>query len=486
MIGELGIILMTFRVVFPRGATFHWFVVAVFGFIVRLDHHGVSSSVRWLGVRPDLYETFLAFFRSGAVKLEKVMRHWQLLVADRYAVRTQSGAFILIGDGIKTAKEAEYMPGVKKLHQESENSGKAPWIYGHHFGVVGMLAGGLEKLFCIPLAAELHEGAAALRKLQGKEPPKVNGVEKTTVTTLMGNLLTTVVSNLAHPCVAVLDAYFAAAPVFAMAKALCSKDGTRLLHIITRAKGNVVAREQEPAAYCGRGRRPKYGKRIKLAELFTSKAEDFSSVVVNVYGETKSLLILCLDLVWNDTLRFVLVKDGNDSFILICSDLTMAPEEIVSLYSKRFKIEITFKMYKHIIGGFCYHFWTKAWQVPKDQPFNLEQLKDMPERTQRLLADAMNAVEAFVNFALIAIGTLQMLAIAHAKEIRKRHSWWMRTYSSEVPSKEMVKRLIQHEFYHNFRKFKHTAIYRIIQDKRGESAPSKRLQSTAVPLKEAA
>jgi hypothetical protein len=478
MIGQLGIILMTFRETFPRGATFFWFVVAVSGFIIRLDHHGVSSSVRWLGVRSDLYETFLAFFRSGAVKLDNVMRHWQLLVTNRYAVRTQSGALVLLGDGIKAAKEAEYMPGVKKLHQESENSGKAPWIFGHHFGVVGILAGGMEKLFCIPAAAELHEGATALRKLQGKEAPKVNGVEKSTVTTLMAKLLGTVASNISEPCIAVLDAYFAVTPVFAIAKSLCRKDGERLLHIITRAKSNVVAREQHPAAYCGRGRPPKYGNKVWLTKLFVSRAEDFSDVVVSVYGETKVLSILCLDLVWNDTLRFVLVKDGTEKFILICSDLAMAPEEIVSLYSKRFKIEITFKMFKHVIGGFCYHFWTKAWQVPKDQPLTIEQLADIPKKKQRLLADAMNAVEAFVNCALIAVGTLQMLAIEHANEIKKRHGWWMRTYSSEVPSEEMVKRVIQHEFYHNFRKFKHTAIYRIIQDKR--------MQSTAVPLKRAA
>ena len=486
MIGQLGIFLMTFREAFPRGATFRWFVVAVFEFIIRLDHHGVSSNIRWLEVRSDLYETFLAFFRSGAVKLETVLRHWQLLVTNRYAVRTQSGALVLMGDGIKAAKEAVYMPGVKKLHQESENSGKAPWISGHHFGVVGVLAGGLEKLFCIPLAAELHEGAIALRQLQGKEAPKVNGVEKTTVVTLMGKLLATVASNIAEPCVAVLDAYFAAAPTFVMAKELRRENSARLLHIITRAKGNVVAREQNPAAYSGRGRPPKYGKKIRLKELFSSRAEDFSTVVVNVYGETKTLSILSLDLVWNDVLRFVLVKDGKETFILICSDLTMAPEEIVSLYGKRFKIEVTFKMFKHVIGGFCYHFWTKAWQVPKDEHFTLEQLVNVPQKTQRLLVDAMNAVEAFVNFAMIAIGTLQMLAIEHAKEIQTRYRWWMRTYSSDVPSEEMVKRVIQHEFYHNFRKFKHTAIYRIIQDKRVESTPYKRLQSTAVPLKKAA
>jgi len=50
----------------------------------------------------------------------------------------------------------------------------------------------------------------------------------------------------------------------------------------------------------------------------------------------------------------------------------------------------------------------------------------------------------------------------------------MRTYSSEVPSEELVKNIIQHEFYHDFRKFKHTAIYRIIQ--------VKHIQATAIPL----
>jgi hypothetical protein len=43
------------------------------------------------------------------------------------------------------SKEAQKMPGVKKLHQESENSGKPPYIYGHHHGVLGILAGWVKK-----------------------------------------------------------------------------------------------------------------------------------------------------------------------------------------------------------------------------------------------------------------------------------------------------------------------------------------------------
>ena len=122
MIGQLCLLLSTFREAFPRSATFAWFAVAIFGFIVRLDHHGVSSSIRWLRLLPGTYEGFLAFFRSGALKIDKIVDHWLKLVVHQGAVRTRAGAFILIGDGIKVAKEAKFMPGVKKLHQDSENS----------------------------------------------------------------------------------------------------------------------------------------------------------------------------------------------------------------------------------------------------------------------------------------------------------------------------------------------------------------------------
>lgn len=481
MIGQLGFLLMTFREAFPRDATFQWFVVAILGFIVRLDHHGVSSSIRWLRILPGSYETFLAFFRSCALKFEKILAHWLTLVSQHSAARTRTGAFVLIADGIKVAKEAECMPGVKKLHQESENSGKAPWILGHHFGVVGMLASNTEKAFCIPLTAELHEGAVALRQLQQKESPKLDDAEKITVVTLMANLLKTVAAQLAEPCVAVLDAYFAVGPTFQVAKALRGKDGQRLLHVVTRAKDNIVAHEERPRAYSGRGRRPKHGNRIKLEELFSSRAEEFSSMQVCAYGEAKTLSVLCLDLIWKpikDKLRFVLVKDGAQIFTLICSDLTMAPEEIIGLYASRFKIEVTFKMLKHVIGGLCYHFWTTAWRDPKGNSLTLSHLDDMDNRSKRLIADAMNAIEAFVNIALIATGLLQIIAMEHAERVRHLHCWWMRTYPSDVPSEEMVKTVIQHEFYHHFRRFKHTAIYRIIQAKRHQQT-SKSMQMAA-------
>ncbi len=481
MIGRLSALLMSFQDRFPRGATFQWFVVAVLGFLVRLDHHGVSSSIRWLQIRPELYEPFLAFFRSKALKLDAVLQHWQSLVSQHCAVRTRAGAFVLIGDGIKVAKEAERMPGVKRLHQESENSGKASWILGHHFGVVGMLIGTKEKCCCVPLVAELHEGALALRQMQKKKAPVVDTVQKTTIVTLMVHLVKTVASRLRMPCLAVLDAFFAVAPTFQIAKTLCGDKGGRLLHIVTRAKDNAVAYEDPPSKYSGRGRPRKHGRKVVLATLFSTRVEAFETVTMTVYDEAKVLSILCVDLLWRpikEKLRFVLVKDGAQTFILMCSDLTLDPKEIVQIYSKRFKIEVTFKTLKHVIGGFRYHFWTSAWTDPKGKSLSLEQLKNLPEHSKLLIAGAMNAIEAFVNIALIATGLLQILAVEYAEDIRYKHRWWMRTHSSEVPSEEMVKTVIQHEFYHHFRNFKHTAIYRIIR--------GKAVQHTSEPIRMAA
>ncbi len=62
------------------------------------------------------------------------------------------------------------MPGVKKLHQESENSSKAAYIFGHLFGTVGVLMRTTEKHFCLPLSMNLQDGVK--RIFSWKEPAK--------------------------------------------------------------------------------------------------------------------------------------------------------------------------------------------------------------------------------------------------------------------------------------------------------------------------
>ena len=59
---------------------------------------------------------------------------------------------------LKLQKEARKMLGVKKLHQESENSSKGEYILGHIFGGIGVIVGNNSKLFCIPLFINIQDG----------------------------------------------------------------------------------------------------------------------------------------------------------------------------------------------------------------------------------------------------------------------------------------------------------------------------------------
>jgi len=45
----------------------------------------------------------------------------------------------------------------------------------------------------------------------------------------------------------------------------------------------------------------------------------------------------------------------------MCSDLTLSTQDIIRSYSYRFKIEVSFKVLKHLMGVFFYRFWTTAW-----------------------------------------------------------------------------------------------------------------------------
>lgn len=145
MIKEISRILESFRPCFTRTAAFNWFCTVVFGFIVRIDLCGSSSFVRWLGLKPDLYTAMLSFFRASSWQLSTILKHWWHIVLEHCPLPEIDGRLLLAGDGIKISKEAEKMPAVKRLHQESNNSGKVPYIYGHHWGVIGVLAGWVKK-----------------------------------------------------------------------------------------------------------------------------------------------------------------------------------------------------------------------------------------------------------------------------------------------------------------------------------------------------
>jgi hypothetical protein len=295
----------------------------------------------------------------------------------------------------------------------------------------------------------------------------VNGHSKVSVTSLMAAMAVELVTSVGEKCIIVLDAYFAVGPVFFILKQALDESGNRLLHIVTRAKSNVVGFKDPPPKTRGRGRPRKYGPKLNLMELFETMTECFEDTTIELYGQCKTISFLCLDLIWKpigEKVRFVLVCDGSGQFILMSSDLTLSAYDIILAYSYRFKIEVSFKVLKHLIGAFFYRFWTGAWpRIGKRTISDLSAAGD--ERSQRLIKQTTEAIEGFVNFACIATGILQIVALNFHQTIWYKYLGWLRTVTSTIPSEEIVKSVIQEEYFLNFRFFSNSAIYRIIMSK---------------------
>ncbi|MNI58088.1 hypothetical protein D3C73_1131830 [compost metagenome] len=94
-----------------------------------------------------------------------------------------------------------------------------------------------------------------------------------------------------------LDRYFLSVPALERLNACHLASETRM-HLVTKAKSNVVAYERPPAKKPGRGRPPKKGQAIKLKELFATRVADFQTTTLLLYGKEETVQFLCLDLLW--------------------------------------------------------------------------------------------------------------------------------------------------------------------------------------------
>src|ERR1035438_8004337 len=147
------------RAACARTRTFLWMSLCLAGMTTRKDLLGVTSIVRALGLEPACYDRLLDFFHSPALDLDKLTHAWcALLFRLDPGILRVNGRPVLVGDGIKVAKAGRKMPGVKKLHQQSDSNSKPEYIFGHSCQAVALLTQALSSVFAVPLACRIHEG----------------------------------------------------------------------------------------------------------------------------------------------------------------------------------------------------------------------------------------------------------------------------------------------------------------------------------------
>lgn len=408
-----------------RRATFCWLVLVLTAMAVRPDLLGVSSFVRGSWLKPVYYQLLLNFFHSPALVLPLLVQAWVKLVLRLFTPVAEGGYLVFVGDGLKVSKEGKKMPAVKKLHQESDNNSKAPYIMGHSFQAVSLLVRSpLAEVFAVPLISRICEGLIWNRSAKRKS-----------LLDKMADLFLQVTDVTKQRAVLVADAYYASCKIISP---LLDKGH----HLVTKVKVTSVAFRPVPQPKKKkRGRPKKYGEKVKLWNLFKA-GKSFVEADSPVYGEENiRIQYRAVDLLWRPVgriVRFVLVKHPTrGKMILLSSSLELPALTIIKLYGYRFKIEVSFKQALHTIGTYAYHFWMMPMKKIGRNSGN-QHLEYKTEEYRQAVRRKMDAYHRYVQIGIIVQGLLQHLAINFRDTVWTEFRSWLRTMKTKFTPSEMV------------------------------------------------
>jgi len=383
--------------------------------------------VRNLWFKASSYDGFLRLFHCSALEPGKLFDAWTkvvFIIFEKNFVRSKD-RYVLVADGLKVPKEARKMPGVRSLHQESNNNSKPEWIMGHYFQSIGVLVEGLGRIFAVPLSARIHDGLT------------VSNREKLTVVDKL--LLELLWLPIPKPFILLVDNYYCARQVaLLLVEQKC--------HLVSRVRSNAVGRKKPvEKKKKGRGRPAKYGERVKLIALFEGP---LTNAQVKAYGQKDiNVSYWCCDLLWQQyggTVRFVgSVLDDGRKAIFMSTDLALSAIEIIELYALRMKIEQSFKVSVRQLGAFAYHFWYKMMdKIERRSKGQFVHKKPVEYRNK--MFEKLASCERFVFTALVAQGLLQYLAVCYPALVWQNFQGWYRHLLTSVsPTEEIVQNTLR-------------------------------------------
>jgi hypothetical protein len=411
------------RPAFSQLRTFMWFAAAVAGLMTGTDMLGAASIMRALKLHSRCYDALIRNFHNDGVHIDALAALWGIIVAPQLFSDKQvrvGGRRVLVGDGIKIPKRGKKMPAVKLVHQESDN--KAEYAMAHSLQAVSMLVYAGSGVIAVPLAMRIHEGLIWCN------------AHKQTLLTKMLTLLGNVTAG-DDPYIFVADAYYAARVII---NGLLAHGN----HLVTRVKRNAVG--YVPHVHHGarkRGRPRVYGERIEITTLLNNR-KALCQVASPLFGEQNITLHYAVrDLLWKPVgrlVRFVAVAHpSKGSWLLLCTDMSLEPIEIIRLYGLRFRIEHSFKQAVHTIGTFCYRFWMKE-MTPLHHGDGNQYLHRKSLEYREAVKRKIHAYHVFIQAGVIAQGLLQYLSATFPKLIWASFGSWLRTIRPGVAPSEFV------------------------------------------------
>lgn len=417
MLSTLWPILLEFRSIFIHQTSFLWFCTVVIGICAGCDDiGGMTSIARNLLMTEHGYCGLSRFFSAHGGRAMDLQKIWMSvamgkLFSDPIKV---AGRLLVIIDGTKVAKRGRKMPGVIGL----KNTSKDTWMRGHHFEQLCMVACGVANFFPVPLASTILTGFDDGKTLTERCSEFISRYPQL------------------YGCLVVGDAWYS------KSKLIIELARNHHIAMITRLANNVVAYTPyvaNPFDLPRRGRKRKYGQKIKLCELFDAPLETWT--IFDNSGQPMEVKGWCRDLLWKPLkmmVRFVGVQHPEKGrMILLSSDVTIEPIPIAQSYVYRFWIEVGFHTAKSLLGSFTYRFWLKAMDRLGSFPKEMK-LESLPVELSTKLREKLQVIELFVTCSAIAQGLLVYLSIHHADVVSRQARFWLRTKRGDVAGERVA------------------------------------------------
>ena len=450
MVETFRLIVNALRPAFSREKTFFWFVLIALGFCMSSYSDrcgGVSRFVRLLGINPKHYTSMLHFFSSTAIDLTKLVKLWVGLFLNHSGLLScftykRNGRSVLLVDVHISSREGHKMPGTKKLVQCSENNSKKAFVNGHAHQTVSLVceAPGQSKqkkkspqYVSVPLASGIHLGTKESRD------------DRATLFTKCADMITTLLpKHLAFYLIG--DSYYSAS---SFVQNMLQKFPQS--QVIMKVRSNAVGYEEpKPNPPGKRGRKRKYGTKIRLKDLFSDTSK-FRKEAATIYNQKEEVLIreevLFSRNLGRQTLFILVILPYGRKTIFSTLDLQARAVDIIELYSLRFKIEEGYKEGNQTLGSYLYRFWLKC--LKPNPRGKTRYLDDMTAEDAEKYLHKSRCYEIYTQIAAIAQGILLILGLKHQTMINEMSagrgflSWngiasslWMRTVRMGHPPSE--------------------------------------------------
>ena len=278
------------------------------------------------------WERFLAAHRWS---LTAVTERLVTLVVAQLGEQLQVHGASLVGkDTTLVAKTTKRMLGGQKWKDHSDNADRGGSLVGHHWHLVGLISPWESRWLCWPLVLRLVPGLRGARQWMVGDTVALMSFWDAAIAAILE--VTRCLGEAAVRVVA--DAFYSKAPCLNGLRA-------RGIDVISRLRQAAVGWDDPAPRPPGkRGPKPRYGRKWTLATLLARALPTRERLPL--YGKLTEVVFVVRDVWLRDVaqkVRIVVLEGAKEPVLLLSTDLTLSPVQIIESYAARFSLELTIR-----------------------------------------------------------------------------------------------------------------------------------------------